>query len=532
MISPKETSQEEKQVGYYGDIGAKSHVTAHEGHHLTTEEVTQEGEGILLTISTKDGTDTTGLKLAPDGRTVLIPQPSDDPNDPLNCPWWKKHAVLLTTSILAGNGDFSLCLGFPAVLPQALHWDKSYNSMNFTTNLAVIMVGVGGVLAIPPSYFWGRAPVVFWAVLASVFFTLGICLTDNFEAFYALRALQGATLTVCQTTALCYIKDMFFLHEHARKIGIWLFFFYVTPYIGPMLGYFMISGLDSQWRPLYWLALASTCFDLVLVVLFLDETWYRRDVPLEEQPPRGSRWQRVIGIWQIRLHRGYFVGALPAFGRFWAVLIKPLMLPILVYFCLYFMWATGVNITAAVLLGTPEDVGGYGFSPKASGFIYFAPAIGVTLGEALGHWLNDWNAARYTRRHDGLFKAEARLPVTYLGTIIMTFKHHLHWLGIAFGWGIYIFGAMLSSVAITTYALECYPQASGEVSAFINFMRVMGGFAVGYFQQPWGVSVGYGASFGTQAAVIVAAGGILIFIYFYEERLRVKGRPLRFPGST
>ncbi|KIW91782.1 uncharacterized protein Z519_07752 [Cladophialophora bantiana CBS 173.52] len=349
-------------------------------------------------------------------------------------------------------------------------------------------IGVGGVLAIPPSYFWGRAPVVFWAVLASVFLTLGICLTDNFEAFYALRPLQGANLTVCQTTTLCYIKDMFFLHEHARKIGIWLFF-YVTPYIGLMLDYFMISGLDSQWRPLYWLALASTCFDLVLVVLFLDETWYRRDVP-----PRGAAaaWQQMAESVRDMANQ--------APQR-------------LLHGCLYFRWATGVNITAAVRLGTPEDVGGYGFSPKASGFIYFAPAISVTLGEALGHWLNNWNAARYARCHDGLFKAEARLPVTYLGTIFMvpglvllgqTFEHHLHWLGIAFG----------------------------EVSAFINFMRVMDGFAVGYFQLPWGVRVGYGASFGTQAAVIVAAGGILTFIYFYWGRLRAKGGPLRFPGST
>lgn len=34
-------------------------------------------------------------KLAKDGKTVLLPQPSDDPNDPLNWSWLKKHAVLL-----------------------------------------------------------------------------------------------------------------------------------------------------------------------------------------------------------------------------------------------------------------------------------------------------------------------------------------------------------------------------------------------------------------------------------------------------
>jgi hypothetical protein len=83
---------------------------------------------------------TTACTLTKVRQTVLVPQPSEDPEDPLNWSWWKKHAVLLTTSILAGNGDFSLCIGFPAILPQAIHWNKSYNEMNFTTNLAVIMV--------------------------------------------------------------------------------------------------------------------------------------------------------------------------------------------------------------------------------------------------------------------------------------------------------------------------------------------------------------------------------------------------------
>ena len=39
---------------------------------------------------------TVGLKTAKDGSTVLIPQPSDDPADPLNWSWVKKHSVFLT----------------------------------------------------------------------------------------------------------------------------------------------------------------------------------------------------------------------------------------------------------------------------------------------------------------------------------------------------------------------------------------------------------------------------------------------------
>jgi len=41
-----------------------------------------------------------GLKTTRDGKTVLIPQPSDDPADPLNWSWMKKHMVF--ASLLPG----------------------------------------------------------------------------------------------------------------------------------------------------------------------------------------------------------------------------------------------------------------------------------------------------------------------------------------------------------------------------------------------------------------------------------------------
>ena len=37
--------------------------------------------------------------------------------------------------------------------------------------------------------------------------------------------MMGFTLTACQTIGLSFIKDMFFFHEHARKIGMQSLFF-------------------------------------------------------------------------------------------------------------------------------------------------------------------------------------------------------------------------------------------------------------------------------------------------------------------
>lgn len=45
---------------------------------------------------TADPSGAKDLKLAKDGQTVLIPQPSDDPNDVLNWPSGKKYRVLMS----------------------------------------------------------------------------------------------------------------------------------------------------------------------------------------------------------------------------------------------------------------------------------------------------------------------------------------------------------------------------------------------------------------------------------------------------
>jgi hypothetical protein len=50
-----------------------------------------EGHGDLQVFTVADATD---VKLARDGKTVLIPQPSDDPDDVLNWTTGKKYRVL------------------------------------------------------------------------------------------------------------------------------------------------------------------------------------------------------------------------------------------------------------------------------------------------------------------------------------------------------------------------------------------------------------------------------------------------------
>lgn len=182
----------------------------------------------------------------------------------------------------------------------------------------------------PFVYFWGRAPVLFWVTFIGTALTLGVPLVQSFSAFYALRALMGLFLSGSLTVGLAFIQDIFFLHEQARKIGVWFAIFTTCVYFSPMFGYYIMASTGS-WRATFWMAFGLQAFVVLLIVLFIDETCYRRDIAPADQPPRGSRLLRLIGVWQIRVHRQYFATLASSFLRLLQILGKPVIIPMYLF---------------------------------------------------------------------------------------------------------------------------------------------------------------------------------------------------------
>lgn len=436
-------------------------------------------------------------------------------------------------------GDFGAGAGVPLIFLQAEDWGVSPSTANEANSLAAVMCGVSGIIWMPLLNSWGRVPVLFWSSVLGFFFTLGAVLAPNFHVHFAMRILQGVTQSTGQTIGLAFIEDCFFFHEHARKIGIWYAIYICSPFMSPMFANFII-GKTGNWHTIFWVTLAWAGLLICLILAFGDESYYNRSVPADQQPPRGkghlNRLLRVTGVWQIQNHHGYFATVLSSYVRLVTVFLKPVIMLSMLFYAAIFMWMIGLFLSSAILLATPKAYGGYGLPPVSVGFVFFAPIGGVLLGEVFGHFFNDFIVRQYGKRHEGRFIPEVRLWATYVGLIFMvpglvivgeTLQHQLNVAGIVFGWGMDVFGVMVTSVAIVAFALDCYPSASGEVSALINMARVGAGFSVPYFMEHWTEEQGYSVSFGIQAAVVVAAYGVLIIIQKYGARLRAWAGPVR-----
>jgi hypothetical protein len=200
-----------------------------------------------------------------------------------------------------------------------------------------------------------------------------------------------------------------------------------------------------------------------------------------------------------------------------------------------FAWAVGINTTLAMFV-TPL----YGFAPRQVGFFYFTPVVAVILGESAGHWLHDALAERYIRQHKGHFEPEARLRVVFfsmpfviVGLVLIgqCFENAWHYMATSVCWGMYVFGMMITTVALSSYCLDSYPEASGEVSAWLNMARTVGGFIVSYFQVTWAEAQGTKLSFGIQAAVCAGAFLFIIILLRWGKAMRVWAGPLNFTTS-
>lgn len=166
--------------------------------------------------------------------------------------------------------------------------------------------------------------------------------------------------------------------------------------------------------------------------------------------------------------------------------------------------------------------------------------IAAILGEITGHWLHDAAARVYARRHGGKFEPESRLLVIWLSTPCMvagltligfSIESGYHYMLTALAWGLYVFGIMITTVGLTAYNLDSYPEASGEVAAWINFARTTGGFIVTYFQIKWADAIGAKKSFGTQAGIVAAMFLLIITLQFRGKALRQWSGNLGFKTS-
>ncbi|TDZ39493.1 putative MFS-type transporter [Colletotrichum trifolii] len=175
-------------------------------------------------------------------KTELSPQPSDDTDDPLNWPQWKKElnliAILMTSGLAAGMKTAYMSVNGTL----AVRFNVSYTAVASLTAVPLVLSAFTGLFSLMASKIWGKRPVY---LVSMVFLFIGAIwnttTANSFGGCMGARVFQGLGWGAFDTLVLGSIQDTFFEHERDSRILAYNLLTLAITWGGPLFG-----GLASQ----------------------------------------------------------------------------------------------------------------------------------------------------------------------------------------------------------------------------------------------------------------------------------------------
>ncbi|KAI0125973.1 major facilitator superfamily domain-containing protein [Xylariales sp. AK1849] len=481
---------------------------------------------------------------------ILIPTPSNDPNDPLNWSQAYKYYMaaviclaMLMCNFLAAGPTVAIAETamefFPASpVPVAI----SRVAYFFTTT--ALLQGTSNFFWMPITNKFGRRPV--YITSYSIYFVCIIWLIfeKNYNGFLAGRIIMGIGSGAAETIAPLSIADVFFLHERGFVMAIYTCFLS----IGVALG-ILIDGLiliNNDWRVIYEVAAALVGMVLVLAFFTFPETAYTRRVnsnvghnttdalskgnsisgSTELESPGAQQYSKQSYKESLKIYHRVLTqeSFLKMFIRPFALIALP---PVL--------WAALVqSVTIGFLVAVTSNVApafntAYGFAPWQVGLCFIAAIIGSLLGIPAGGQLADATADWFTRRNGGIRIPEMRLPAmmlcllaTPLGLVLfgVGIERKLHWMCPTIGLGLLNFSISQGTNVCLVYVIDAYRPIAGEVTLAIMGFKSLFGFLLSFYTNPWIDQVGYLQAYGTMAGIAAFVLILWVPLYIWGKAIR------------
>ncbi|KAK1771423.1 major facilitator superfamily transporter [Phialemonium atrogriseum] len=444
----------------------------------------------------------TGLKCDTSGPVpiILVPQPSDDPNDPLNWPLWKRDLI---TFILSVTAIFATSLG-PILAANTVtlsFWFKiPFGKAALLTGYFLLGVGVAGFVFVPSGRIWGKRHLFILGtiiLIASSAWSGGCAPDRNYTCMLWSRIFQGIGAAPFESFVNAAVGDLYFVHQRGIRMAFTNLAVFGGAFFTPILVGKITHSLNWWWT--FYLVSIFCTASLIAIILFCPETAYVRSASLnldlvarenEVETEAKTRDDRTSADWETTTlaapaadNGGNQVASAPREqpkptlwrwlalfnGRktdeqFWKLLLRPLVMllqPAFLWASLIqgtmIGWTVFIGVTLAQFtIATP-----LWWNEVKTGYAYVGPFVGALLGFAIAGGLADWSAKALTRRNGGVYEPEFRIllviPQLILGGIGL------------YGWGITADGMLLRKynvvVPLTFFGLEVAGMVIGAVAS-------------------------------------------------------------------
>lgn len=235
--------------------------------------------------------ETAGVKLGSgnESHIILVPQPTDDPNDPLNWPALKKLVMIIIVGfggIMAGV--YSALLN-PVLGVIATDLDRSINDIAVLSGYTLLTAGASGFIVAATSKKWGKRPVFFFSSILGTIGSIVGATVLTYNGLLVARIVQGIATSTYESILVAAIADVYFVHQRGAYMAAMQF---ILGGVSNLVGVVCGSVAETLgWPWLFRFCVIFSGLQTILVFLFVPETAYQRPSPKRDVPYNGENIQ-------------------------------------------------------------------------------------------------------------------------------------------------------------------------------------------------------------------------------------------------
>lgn len=533
-------------------------------------EFTDQIPGTVYLVD-KAGDLTDGHQTGSTADIILVPQPSSDPNDPLNWSYARKmRAMMMVFLYIIGNG-ITTSLQYSVLNDITKDTGISTEDLVQGNGVMILLFGWACLFWQPIALTFGRRGVFLCSILLTVPLCVWTAYSKTANEWYGHRVLIGFAASPFEALPAVVVSDLFFAHNRGTWMSVYVFMLFTGTFIAPLVAGWFNDAYGWRWTMNFGAIVGAVFF--VIMFFFLEETMYfRHAAPRVQHSPvfadtdtssnsdddsrrKSGSVKSGAGEPYVRVRAGNHVAqpdvnplmltwdrlkpfrnmpGRPTVKDMFAMSYRPLIY-IVRFPCttwsgfLYginLAWYNVLNSTASPILSSPP----YNWSAALVGSVYAGPIIGSAFACLWSGHFADKLTLWLARRNNGIREAEQRLwPLTFSAVITAAglilwgvgADKNIHWVGLVFGLGMLTFGVVTGGSIATAYNVDCFKDLAGETTVSIMIMRNTIGFAFNYAITPWYTNMGLQNCFITAAFLSIGCTATFFFVVVFGKSMRI-----------
>ncbi|KAI3580745.1 major facilitator superfamily domain-containing protein [Fusarium oxysporum f. sp. albedinis] len=171
---------------------------------------------------------------------ILSPEPSSDPDDPLNWSALRKSLsffVVNLYSFMVAVVALSTAVTYGALIAE-FHTTAAY--LNVGTAVSILFIGMGNIIWNPLALRYGRRPVYILSCFLTGIAQVIAATANRSDVFVGSRILMGFVAAPFEQLPAVTVNDQFFVHQRGFALS----------FLGPLATGFIVDGVG--WRWVYW----------------------------------------------------------------------------------------------------------------------------------------------------------------------------------------------------------------------------------------------------------------------------------------